>query len=453
MSPDLLQKYDIPAPRYTSYPTVPYWDKEPPVEAVWENAVKKTFGATNSKDGISVYIHLPFCERLCTYCGCNTRITINHAVEKVYIQAVLKEWRRYLELFGEKPVIKEIHLGGGTPTFFSAGNLEELLKNLLKDAHIAPDQQFSFEAHPGNTTLEHLEVLYNLGFRRISIGVQDFDPVVLDIINRFQTFEDVKNLTDSARAMGYQSVNFDLIYGLPLQKYASFMDTIRKVGELRPDRIALYSYAHVPWLKPGQRKFSEIDLPEPAEKLELYSGACAFFEKAGYIGVGLDHFALPEDELCLAADKGELHRNFMGYTVSRAKLLIGLGASAISDAGTAYVQNEKKVEDYYAALKEDKFPYFKGHALTADDQVTRRHILNIMCGLETSWSDPGMQVQAVYDALTYLEDMERDGLVVLGPEELKVTGAGQSFLRNICLAFDERYWSAKQENARFSQAI
>lgn len=453
MTPDLLQKYDIPAPRYTSYPTVPYWDKQPLPESAWENAVKNTFDATNRKDGISVYIHLPFCERLCTYCGCNTRITINHAVERVYMQAVLKEWQRYLDLFGEKPFIKEIHLGGGTPTFFSAANLGELLKGLLKEAYVAPDPQFSFEAHPGNTTPEHLQVLYDLGFRRISIGVQDFNPVVLDVINRYQTYDDVKNLTGSARAMGYQSVNFDLIYGLPLQKYAGFMDTIHKVGELRPDRIALYSYAHVPWLKPGQRKFSEKDLPDSAEKLELYSGACAFFEAAGYVGVGLDHFALPEDELCLAAGKGELHRNFMGYTVSHARLLIGLGASAISDAGTAYAQNEKKVEDYYAALGAKKYPYFKGHALTADDQVIRRHILNMMCNLETSWLEPGMQVGVIYDALPHLEEMEKDGLVVLKPGELRVTPTGQSFLRNICLAFDDRYWSAKQEVARFSQAI
>lgn len=453
MSPDLLQKYDVPAPRYTSYPTVPHWDTTPPDPGFWEDAVKKTFDLTNRAEGISLYVHLPFCERLCTYCGCNTRITINHAVERIYMKAVLREWDRYLSIFGERPNLKEIHLGGGTPTFFSPENLGELLDGLLKDADIAPGNEFSFEAHPGNTTLEHLRVLYDRGFRRISIGVQDFDPAVLKIINRYQTYEDVKQLTESAREMGYQSVNFDLVYGLPLQKIGSFLKTVEEVGRLKPDRIALYSYAHVPWVKPGQRKFSEADLPDPAQKLALYSAACSYLKEAGYAGVGMDHFALPGDELCVAARKGELHRNFMGYTISRTRLLVGLGASAISDAGTGYVQNEKVVEDYYAGLEKRRFPYFKGHALTRTDGVIRHHILNIMCGLKTSWADPQVAIPEIYDALERLEEMEKDGLVVLKPYELEVTPLGQSFLRNICMAFDSRLWTAKSGSARFSQAV
>jgi oxygen-independent coproporphyrinogen-3 oxidase len=453
MSPELLQKYDVPAPRYTSYPTVPHWDPSPPEAAFWEEAVRSTFNATNKEDGISVYIHLPFCEKLCTYCGCNTRITINHAVEKVYMRAVLKEWQRYLRVFEGKPNIKEVHLGGGTPTFFSPENLKELLCGILDGADKAPGYEFSFEAHPGNTTDEHLSALYELGFRRISIGVQDFDPAVLQIINRQQTYEDVKQLTESARIMGFSSVNFDLIYGLPLQRRDRFMETIEKVAELRPDRIALYSYAHVPWVKPGQRKFSEADLPDSTLKLALYKSASEYFRNVGYCSIGMDHFALPDDELCVAATKGELHRNFMGYTVSRTRLLVGLGASAISDAGTAYAQNHKKVEDYYSSLKDHPFAYFKGHVLTETDHQIRRHILNIMCSSKTTWENLEDQIPEVYDAIERLRGMEEDGLVEINPFELRVTEAGQSFLRNICVAFDQRLWSGNSERVKFSQAV
>lgn len=453
MSVDLLQKYDIPVPRYTSYPTVPHWDTTAPDTEFWENAVKETFEATNASEGISLYIHLPFCEKLCTYCGCNTRITINHAVEAIYIKAVQKEWKNYLTLFEEKPNIREIHLGGGTPTFFSPENLRAMLEGILEDANVPEKHEFSFEAHPGNTTEEHLQVLFDLGFRRISVGVQDFDPAVLQIINRFQTYDDVKNLTELARKIGYDSVNFDLVYGLPLQRRSSFAETVLRVIDLKPDRIALYSYAHVPWIKPGQRKFTEADLPDPNQKLELYRGAYQCLTEAGYVGIGMDHFALPDDELSVAAATGGLHRNFMGYTVSRTKLLVGLGASAISDAGTGYVQNEKAVEDYYASLKQRKFPFFKGHKMTAEDLEIRRHILNMMCRLSTRWSEAGQQTAIIYDAIERLEEMEKDGLVILRPFELEVTKLGQNFLRNICSAFDQRLWSSRSEKVRFSRAV
>jgi len=453
MTPDLLDKYDVPAPRYTSYPTVPDWDKTPPEQEFWKESVKRTFQETNLSDGISLYLHLPFCERLCTYCGCNTRITINHAVEKIYMAAIRSEWERYLALFDQKPRIKEIHLGGGTPTFFSPENLGEMLGGILKVAEVMPDREFSFEAHPGNTTTGHLQVLYDLGFRRLSIGVQDFDPEVLEIINRFQTYEDVVTLTENARRMGYESVNFDLVYGLPLQKQEQFMDTVRKVIGLRPDRIALYSYAHVPWVKPGQRKFSEADLPAREAKLKLYQGALECFTASGYESIGMDHFALPDDELCVAARNGSLHRNFMGYTVNRTRLLIGLGASAISDAGTGYVQNEKKVEDYYRALKEREFPFFKGHQMSPLDQTIRKHILNLMCRMKTTWSDEDEGLSIIYQALERLEDLESDGLVRIKPYELQVTETGKLFLRNICMTFDPHLWAAGSQEKKFSRAV
>ncbi len=296
MAENLIKKYNIQAPRYTSYPTVPYWENNLTTEQ-WKIEVKKSFDKTNANEGISLYIHLPFCQSLCTYCGCNTRITVNHAVEQPYLKAVLKEWEMYVDLFKGIPRIKEIHLGGGTPTFFSPLHLKELLEGIISKAKVCENYEFSFEAQPNNTTYEHLKVLRELGFSRLSLGIQDFDPKVQDIVNRVQPFENVERVTNQAREVGYKSINFDLIYGLPLQKKWSVIDTINKVNLLKPDRIALYSYAHVPWVKPGQRKFTELDLPKDEEKGELYETGRAMLEKEGYAEIGMDHFALKSDSL------------------------------------------------------------------------------------------------------------------------------------------------------------
>lgn len=265
---DLVSKYNIQAPRYTSYPTVPYWDNNLN-EAKWIEHIKNAFIKYNA-DGISLYIHLPYCESLCTYCACNTRITVNHKVELPYIESLIKEWQLYLHQFEGKPLIKEIHLGGGTPTFFSPENLSFLLKTILDTVNIASDYDFSFEGHPSNTTKEHLQALYNLGFKRVSFGIQDFDEKVQDTINRYQTFEEVKKVMDDARELGYTSINVDLVYGLPYQTIESIKDTITKIITLKPERIAFYSYAHVPWLKPGQRKYTDKDLPLDSYKRSLY---------------------------------------------------------------------------------------------------------------------------------------------------------------------------------------
>ncbi|MEZ4904915.1 MAG: oxygen-independent coproporphyrinogen III oxidase [Spirosomataceae bacterium] len=324
MNTQLLQKYNVPGPRYTSYPTVPYWDKGLLDNAQWQGLVKDTFEVTNTHEGISLYIHLPFCESLCTYCGCNTRITVNHKVESPYITALLKEWGLYLAFLPARPLIREIHLGGGTPTFFSPENLKTLINGLFEKADIHPNPEFGFEAHPASTTDEHLQVLFDIGFRRISIGVQDFNPEILDIINRPQTYTQVKHVTEKAREIGYTSVNYDLVYGLPRQRICGMTDTIGKVIQLRPDRIALYSYAHVPWVKPGQRKFTEADLPSAEKKLAIYEACRGALELAGYTDIGMDHFSLPTDTLHQAAENKQLHRNFMGYTTSSTHLLIGL---------------------------------------------------------------------------------------------------------------------------------
>jgi len=382
----LSEKYNVAAPRYTSYPTVPYWDTSTFSVEAWEESVKRSFREGNLPDGISIYIHLPFCESLCTYCGCNTRITRNHQVERPYIDAVLKEWGLYCKLLDDKPIIREIHLGGGTPTFFSHQNLYRLISGLLQLSEIHPQAEFSFEAHPANTTTEHLKTLYDLGFKRLSLGIQDFDPAVQFIINRHQTLEQVQSVTADARKIGFTSINFDLIYGLPLQTVNGLKDTMFKVAGLMPDRIAFYSYAHVPWIKPGQRRFTEKDLPDTQYKSILYEIGRDLLKSYGYQEIGMDHFALPEDDLVKAEKTGTLHRNFMGYTSQHTQLLIGLGVSSISDSLYAFAQNVKTVEEYLQLVNEGNLPVFKGHLLTSEDLIIRKHILDIMCKGETKWN-------------------------------------------------------------------
>ncbi len=452
MTSNLIKKYNVPAPRYTSYPTVPYWTNNP-TQDQWIMEVKNTFDRSNEREGISLYIHLPFCQSLCTYCGCNTRITVNHAVEEPYIDALLKEWAMYLKVLGNKPRIKELHLGGGTPTFFKPENLKRLLDGILSSVIICDNPEFSFEAHPNNTTYQHLKVLGELGFTRLSLGIQDLDIKVQTIVNRIQPIGNIERVTNEARELGYTSINYDLIYGLPLQKQSSVIQTIEKVKELRPDRVALYSYAHIPWIKPGQRKFTEDDLPHDEEKRALYETARRMLEEAGYVEIGMDHFALKTDSLYKAALEHKLHRNFMGYTSSHTELMIGLGVSAISDTWSAFAQNIKTVEEYYEALNRNVLPIFRGHILTEEDKVLRKHILNIMCRFETSWLDKNEQIPFIYEATRMLKEMELDGLVTRAPFKLSVTPQGRKFLRNVCMAFDAHYWKQIPDKQIFSKTI
>lgn len=443
----LLKKYNVATPRYTSYPTVPYWDIENFTSNGWLANVANTY-ESHKDEGISLYIHLPFCESLCTYCGCNTRITKNHSVEVPYINAVLAEWKMYVEVLREKPKLKELHLGGGTPTFFSAENLEILINGIMEHAILAPGAELSFEAHPANTTNTHLTVLYRLGFRRLSLGIQDFDPKVQFLINRFQTPKQVAEVTAEARKIGYTSVNFDLIYGLPGQTVNGLTDTIKEVIDMRPDRIAFYSYAHVPWLKPGQRHYAEEDVPIGDEKFALYQLGRQLLDEAGYKDVGMDHFALKTDSLFQAMADLKLHRNFMGYTNQHTRLLIGLGVSSISDSWTAFAQNPKTVESYFNKISQATLPVEKGHFLTGEDLEVRKHILNMMCRENTSYKE-GIP-EPVYGRLLPLL---RDKLVWVTEKEIRITTKGRSFLRNVCMAFDEKLWLKQPKTQLFSSSI
>lgn len=451
-SQQLIRKYNVPGPRYTSYPTVPFWYNLPS-ETEWKQLIKSSFDASNDTDGISLYIHLPFCSSLCTYCGCNTRITVNHAVEEPYIETLLKEWQLYLDVFEERPKIKEIHLGGGTPTFFSPKNLQRLLDGITAQATLCEDLALGFEGHPKNTTKEHLQTLYDLGFRRLSLGIQDFDPKVQLIINRVQPYEMVEEVTKNARSIGYTSINFDLVFGLPLQTLESVEDTIQKVNQLCPDRIAFYSYAHVPWLKPSQRSFAPETLPSDAQKRALYELGKKRFEAMGYEEIGMDHFALPNDQLYKAAQDKSLHRNFMGYSPFHTRLMVGLGASSISDSWTGFIQNAKKVEEYSDLVHKGQFPFFRGHALTEQDLILRQHILNLMCQLSTKWTTEDLNNPAIYKGIEKLEEMEKDGLVKRFPHQLIITEKGRPYVRNVCMCFDEYLWQKSPQSQIFSQTI
>lgn len=447
----LLHKYDLPTPRYTSYPTVPYWDFSTLNEARWKQSVIETFKAENGE--ICVYIHLPFCENLCTFCACNKRITKNHAVESPYILAVLKEWSMYLAMLPSKPIIREIHLGGGTPTFFSADNLVQLINGITKDSTVYPNHEFSVEVHPNYTTEEHIEKLASVGFNRISLGVQDFDPKVQYVINRIQSFERTKEVVDWARKYNYSSINVDLIYGLPHQTVDSVKYSVEKINSLMPDRIAFYSYAHVPWKSKGQRRYTEADLPAAAQKWEMYHTGKQLLEEAGFISIGMDHFALPDDKLFTAAAKGALHRNFMGYTTTKSKLIIGLGVSSISDSWNAFAQNEKVVETYEAKINEGVLPLIHGHLLTDEDLVIRKKILELMCENKTNLDSELFSSDFLESAFVKLRLLEADGLVTIDGQNIQVTTKGNSFIRNISAAIDARLWRNDSIANTFSKAI
>ncbi|MBL7783315.1 MAG: oxygen-independent coproporphyrinogen III oxidase [Saprospiraceae bacterium] len=450
MNTTLLSKYDVAAPRYTSYPTVPYWSEPLSAPADWLLHVRSAVQADRS---ISLYIHLPFCDSLCTYCGCNKHITKNHAVENPYIQTVLREWAMYRDAMPVKPVLRELHLGGGTPTFFAPENLQYLLENILKDVEIAPQHDFGFEAHPWSTTEAHLQTLYNLGFRRVSIGVQDFDEDLMRLVNRRQTIDSVMRCTELARQIGYDSVNYDLIFGLPKQTLAHIQEDARYIARLKPDRIAFYSYAHVPWLKRSQCAYSEEDLPVAAEKRKLYEEGRRLFELEGYVEIGMDHFALPHDSLSKALDDKTLHRNFMGYTPYKTRLMIGLGASAIGDTWDAFMQNEKTIAEYQQRVLAGELPVLRSHVLDETDQSVRAHILRLMTTFETHWTPVEAEQEWLQQALDRLEPLVLDGLVLHEPFTIRVTEEGRNFLRNICMAFDARYWKKQPEGRLFSQAV
>lgn len=444
---ELFAKYDIPAPRYTSYPTVPYWETAP-TSTEWFQHLQQSFVPEQSS--WALYLHIPYCETLCTFCGCNTIITKDHKREEPYVDLILKEWQTYLSNVPElkKRPLKHLHLGGGTPTFLSAEALTKMLKPILDQVTLDPHFEGSIEVDPRRTTKEQLKALRDLGFDRVSLGVQDFHHEVQRLVNRIQPYDITKGITDEARRLGFRSVNFDLIYGLAKQTPETMKETVQKTLELRPDRIALYSFALVPWIKPAQRLFKDEDLPTGKAKRDLYELARKELLENGYVEVGMDHFALQTDSLAKAMQHKTLHRNFMGYTDQKTDVLLGLGVSSISETAWSFHQNEKVFATYQSRVEAQEIPSHRGHVLTKEDQERRGQILELMTTGSVSLKES--QSEQIQE---FLSEMQQDGLVQISNEKLAITEKGKPFLRNACLFFDERLKRKQPQAQVFSKSL
>ncbi len=445
---ELFEKYDVPVPRYTSYPTVPFWTNSPTSEE-WMQSLESVF--QNRDASWALYLHIPFCESLCTYCGCTTVIGRPHKVEEPYANRLYHELELYLDRLADLKTrpLKQIHLGGGTPTFLSAPVLQNLIDKIFKRLNVAPQFDGSIEVDPRRTSPQQLEVLRRLGFSRVSMGVQDFAPEVQRLINRIQPKEKTVELTHAARDLGYESINYDLIYGLPAQTPQSILRTVTDTIELRPDRVALYSLAVVPWIKPQQRLFRYEDLPRGADKRKLYELAREQFLKSGYVEIGIDHFALPNDGLARARDNQTLHRNFMGYTDYRTDILLGLGLSAISETPNCFHQNEKVLSRYEQVVDSGRLPTLRGHKLDEEDRMCREQILRFMTRGEVEFQNAAQKA----DVAQFLTSMLEDGLVRLDGSRLILTDNGRPFLRNACVAFDMHLRRQSPNTQIFSLAL
>ena len=443
----LLEKYNVPGPRYTSYPTFPSWKGIKNEQ--WFTHLKEAFN--KDKTSISLYIHVPFCESLCSFCGCTKMITKNHELADEYITAVHREFRHYEKMIPEGTDLFEIHLGGGSPTWLKPHEIEKLLKPIKesKKFNIDPSTlEQSIEMDPRTTTPLHCKSLSALGFTRASLGIQDTNPKVLKHLHRDQPLEMITNIVEDLKRGGIKYLNLDLIYGLPYQTTSTIDQTIQDILVFKPSRIALYSYAHVPTLKPAQKLLEREGLPLPHEKMMLQKTAKEKLQAAGYVEIGMDHFALPTDSLYTAIEKNTLHRNFMGYTVLRSKVLLGLGPSSLSDTWTAFAQNEKDYKKWREDIMHKEYSLIHGHALTTSELLTRKIILNMMCNFETDLSLeklPEKQLQNI-------DILIADNLIIKTPSGIKTTEIGKQFIRNICMVLDDYSFPHLGEKV-FSQTV
>ena len=452
--PDLLKKYNQPGPRYTSYPTVPYWDQTP-TQDQWIAHLDQELTASQSRGhGAAIYLHIPFCEQLCTFCGCNTHITKKYDRVAPYMAAVGQEWETYRQRLGREQFdVSEMHLGGGTPTYLTPDDLKTYLSPLISHMRRLDGSELSFEADPRVTSRQHLQALKDLGFTRLSLGIQDFDPQVQTAINRVQSAQSVARLCDAARDIGYTSINFDLIYGLPFQTPAALTQTFEQVLKMRPDRIAFYGYAHIPWIKPGQRSYGEADLPDGQGKHALYALGREMLTHGGYHDVGLDHFALPHDGLWRAVTHQTLFRNFMGYMPRQVSPMIGLGVSAIGDAWTAFGQNEKDLKAYQSRAMAGEIPLSRGHILTQEDQILRRHILNLMTTGTTHWDQAETFTDYLLTVPERAKAMADDGILTLEDHGLSIHPDSRAFMRNVAMLFDARLSRKAPSKPTFSKTV
>ena len=436
ISEEFLNKYNRPGPRYTSYPTAPVWKED-----FGPDDLEAVFRATDDRaTPVSIYQHLPFCESLCLFCACNVVIQKDKSVAPPYIDKLKREIDHVSRFVSRKRPVIQFHWGGGTPTYFSPEQLEDLFTYTRERFTFAPDAEIGIEVDPRVTTRQHLETVRRLGFNRLSMGIQDFNPEVQKTVHRVQPYELTRDTIQTGRALGFDSINVDVIYGLPYQTAASFAESIDRVIGLQPDRVAMFSYAHVPWLKKQQGSFAR-HLPEGIEKFHIFRVGLERFMNAGYSYIGMDHFARPTDELALAQKDRTLHRNFQGYTTKAGAALYGMGVSAISGIDAAYAQNYRDASGYQSAVERRGLATMRGYRLTRDDEIRRAVISRLLCHTVIPKAEVAAEFGIDFDQY-FAEEMERlkehaaDGLVQVSPTEIRVTMLGRIFIRNVAMVFD-----------------
>jgi oxygen-independent coproporphyrinogen-3 oxidase len=454
---DLIRQYDVSGPRYTSYPTADRFVEAFGASDYATALEQRRFGAAAMTLPLSLYVHIPFCESLCYYCACNKIITKHHDRSAAYLRYLSREVDLHTQHMGLGQVVSQLHLGGGSPTFLNDAELRELMAMLRRSFNLVAGGEYSIEIDPRTIDAHRLDVLTELGFNRLSFGVQDFDPAVQKAVHRVQPAEQVFSLVEAARSKGFESINVDLIYGLPEQSPESFDRTLAQITELRPDRIALYAYAHLPERFKPQRRISSVEIPTAAAKISMLARSMAAFMEAGYVYIGMDHFALPNDALAIAKRQGRLHRNFQGYSTQPDCDLIGLGVSSIGRVGATYSQNAKTLEDYYDFLDQGQFPVVRGLALTRDDLVRRAVIMAIMCQGRLAFES--VELAYLVDFRSYfarelqlLQAQQDQGLVELDASGIQVTEKGWFFVRAVVMIFD-KYLQSDRNRARFSKIL
>ena len=457
VAPELLRRYDVAGPRYTSYPTADRFVEAYTAADYVQALQQRRDGVAALTRPMSLYVHIPFCESLCYYCACNKIITKHHERAAEYLRYLEREVALHVAQLGSSQPVTQLHLGGGSPTFLSDDELRQLMAMLRRNFALAPGGEYSIEVDPRTIDVKRLDTLAELGFNRLSFGVQDFDPAVQKAVHRVQPAEQVFALVRAARERGFDSINADLIYGLPMQTPESFARTLTQITELRPDRIALYAYAHLPERFKPQRRIDAHELPNGAAKVGMLSQALASFIGAGYVYVGMDHFALPNDPLAVAKRQGRLHRNFQGYSTQPDCDLIALGVSSIGRIGATYSQNAKTLEEYYDALDRGQFPVVRGLALSRDDLVRRAVIMALMCQGQVLFES--INLAYLVDFKSYfaaemdaLQALVEQGLVTVDEHGIQVTAQGWFFVRAVAMVFD-RHLQADRNRARFSKII
>lgn len=437
--PALIARYDVPGPRYTSYPTAPQFESGFDEADYRRHACASNVGAAP----LSLYVHIPFCATVCFYCGCNKIVTKRHERAAPYLQGLATEIARQGELFERRRTVEQLHFGGGTPTFIDHGEMMSLMEALRRHFHLRDDDRgdYSIEIDPRTVDAQRIAQLRALGFNRISLGVQDFDPAVQRAVHRLQSEAQTVAILDAARAEGFRSINIDLIYGLPHQTLESFAATLDKIVALRPERLSVFNYAHLPERFPPQRRILAADLPTPAQKLDILQATLSRLTAAGYVFIGMDHFALPDDALAQAQARGALHRNFQGYTTHSACDLVGLGLSAIGNVGHCYAQNTADLDAYLGSMNAGQLAIAHGRALTAGDVLRRDIIMQLICNFRLDLraiEHRHALVFADYFAaeLRALAVLAQDGLVLLGKDAITVTPLGKFLVRNVCMVFD-----------------